>query len=174
MNFYRPTHVLVTNTNNFSYTMLRADSGTNSPGHRPRASQIPGNNPLSWLLFPSGTGLKVSLSSERIRFVVSLGGGVWTAGAHPRWSPSSFETLQKSLPKSLPFFIDFGSQNAPKIHPQISQNPFPEPSRNPPPKKITKIYKAEPLQTLNIELSCKRGASFHKFTFSKKNKKVVQ
>ena len=42
------------------------------------------------------------------------------------------------------------------------------------PQKITKIYRTKTLQTLEIELSCKRGASFHIFTISKKNKEVVQ
>jgi len=46
------------------------------------------------------------------------------------------------------------------------------PETNPP--KITKIYRTKPLQTLKIELSCTRGASFHIFTISKKNEKVVQ
>ena len=145
----------------------------NSPGHRPRACQITGNNPLSWLLFPSGTGLKVSLSSERIRFIVSLGGGVWAAAARGQCVLSSFQAVQKSLPKSIPFPIDFEAQMLPKsIQKSLKIHSRSHPETNPP--KITKIHRTKPLQTLKIELSCTRGASFHIFTISKKNDKIIQ
>ena len=112
----------------------------NSPGHWPRACQIPGNNPLSWLLFPSGTGLKVSLSSERIRFIVSSGGGLGfrCAGSmmvtrflgrsknHSR-NRSRFSSIfdAKRLPKSI--------QKSLKIH------SWSHPETNSP--KITKLYR---------------------------------
>ena len=79
---------------------------------------------------------------------------------------------RKSLRKSAGLLNGFGSQNAPKIRPKITKNPFPEPSRNRTPKNNTK-YRAKPSQTLKIELPCERGASFHYFTLSKKTTKVV-
>ena len=70
--------------------------------------------------------------------------GVWASSVRPQRWLSYFSVLQKSLPKSIPFFIDFGSQNAPKIHPKITQNPFPEPSRNQPPKNNKNIQNQTP------------------------------
>jgi hypothetical protein len=59
------------------------------------------------------------------------------------------------------FFIDFGSQNRPQIHPEITKKRFPNQSRNQSPEK-TKIFCSRTLQTLKIELACRRGAISHK------------
>ena len=61
----------------------------------------------------------------------------------------------KMLPKSVPKSFKIHSQSHPETEPQ----------------KTTKIYRTKPSQTLKIELSCTRGASFHYFTLSK-NKKL--
>ena len=46
------------------------------------------------------------------------------------WSEDISSQLRKSIPKSITFLIDFGSQNWPQIHLEIIKNPFPKPSRN--------------------------------------------
>ena len=79
----------------------------------------------------------------------------------------------KSIDLSLLFSLIFAPKMTLKMEPKslkIHSRSHPETN----PQKITKIYRTKPLQTLKIELSCTRGASFHIFTISKKNEKVLQ
>ena len=69
------------------------------------------------------------------------------------------------------FFNDFGMQNGAQQHSKINKNPFPNPSRNQTPKK-TKIFCSRTLQTLKIELACRRGAIFHKTAVFEKLQKL--
>ena len=76
--------------------------------------------------------------------------------------------------KSIDFSILFSSIFAPKMTLKMEPKSLKIHSRSHPetnPPKRTKIYRTKPLQTLKIELSCKRGASFHKFTISTKKQR---
>ena len=135
----------------------------NSPGHRPRACQSIGNNPQSWLLFPLGTGLQLLLESRRIRFIVSLGGGSGLqVCAVNEWNPTFRPFKNHSRNRSR-----LSSILEAKMLPKSIPKPFKIHSRSHPetkPPKTTKAYRTKPLQTLKIELSCRRGARFHYFT----------
>ena len=116
----------------------------NSPGHRPRTCQIRGNN-SSILRYCSLWVLDSRFPWVQKGYLDSiLRRAPWSPGVRVSMIVVLFLAVQKSLPKSLPFFIDFGSQKASKIHPKITQNPFPEPSRNQPPKNLKTIQNQTP------------------------------
>ena len=107
---------------------MRVHNYTNSPGHRPRACQNPGNIPPFLRTVPFGYWTPV-LESSRIPFMVSWATCLGRRSLGPK-SVIHFLSVLKIDPKSMTFFIDFGSQNRPQIHPEIIKNPFPNPSRN--------------------------------------------
>ena len=118
----------------------------NSPGQRPRACQSPSTSPQSLVTVPfgywtPGTGVQKDTIYGILRR------RVWAPAAFPQTRYSCFSAFQKSIRKSIIFFIDFGSQNAPKIHPKTTKNKSPKPSRNQSPKiskNQTETYPAKP------------------------------
>ena len=98
------------------------------------------------------------------------------------FSPHRITSSQNRAPpgipsKSIDFPLLFSLFFAPKMTLKIESKSLKIYSRSHPetnPPKKTKIYRTKPLQTLKIELSCTRGASFHIFTISKKNEKMIQ
>ena len=156
--------------------MLVSRVKTKSPGLRPRACQNPGNSPQFLVTVPFGYWTPV-LDSRRTPFMVSWGG--LADELAPSYAPSNSALLFLSCSSINPeidaVFIDFGSQNRPQIHPEITKQRFPNQSRNQTPEK-TKLLCSRTLQTLKIELACRRGAIFHKTAVFEKlqnNQKIL-
>ena len=110
------------------------------------------------------------LESRRIPFMVSWAGCLGRRCVPPN-GVIMFLAVQKSTTKSVTFFIDFGSQNRPQIHPEITKKRVPNQSRNQSQKK-TKIFCSRALQSLKIELAFRRGAIFHKTAVFEKLQKT--
>ena len=114
----------------------------NSPGHRPTACKILSTSPCSRFLVLWTTGLQFWSPEGYQNGILRrrLGG---QASIRQRVE-STFWAFRKSIPKSMTFFMDFGSQNGPQIHLKIIKNSFPKPSRNHTPKNNTKHTDPDP------------------------------
>ena len=145
----------------------------NSPGHQPRACQTTGTSPQSLVTVPFRYWTPVSGVQKDTIYGI-LGGGVWAPAASCQTRRFCFSAVQKSIRKSITFFIDFGSQNDPKIHPPIPKNPSPKPSRNQSPKTTTNIQTQTKPNLENRALVYTRRLFSLFYRFQKYNKKLTK